>query len=94
MVDAIEPRPSFIIGINHIPWGDLGIGIGEHFIFGFAVFNPKPPGFQVHIAEFPAFQRVFDTLPEPVLLLFVTHRKPVLDQNDPGMDQRLLKAGT
>ena len=94
VMNGIEPGPPLVVGINYKPGCSFGIGIGEHLVLGLAVFDPPAPGFQVHGAEFPTLQGVGDSLSEPGFLLFIAYREPVFDQDNPGMNQHFLEAGT
>ena len=48
---------------------------------------------QIHGAQLPLLERIFDTHLEPGLLLFVGDREPVFDQDDAGTDEHSLEIG-
>src|SRR4029453_11986938 len=93
VADAVEPGPALVVGLHHPPGGLLGVGVVEHVVLGPRVLHPQLARLEVHGAELPAPGRVGDAALEPVLLLGVGDREPVLDEDDPRAQQHPLELG-
>ena len=87
-------RAALVVRLDHVPRSLLDVGVGEHLVLGFRVVHPPCPGLEVHGAELPALAGILDASLETALLLLVTHREPVLDEDDAGGDQHPLDLGT
>src|SRR6201982_3892759 len=84
--DAIQPRAPPVLGTDEVPGRMLGIGGLEHQIARFRIVIPAPIGFDVHRAQLPLPQGSVNPCIEPQLLLLHAGLEPVLDQDDPGVD--------
>lgn len=91
MSDTIEPCAFLTVGVNHIPWALLCVGVSEHYVLSTRIVHPMVARFNIHRAQLPALDRVSYTLLESFLLFFIVHRKPVFDQNHAGTDEHLLE---
>jgi hypothetical protein len=89
--DAVEPGAPLVVGLHHVPRGLGGVGVQEHGVLGPRVVDPPLPGLQVDGAELPSPERVVHPALEPPLLLLVADREPVLDEDDPVLDELVLE---
>ena len=83
-------RPSLDVVIHDMPRRPSGVGGGEHRVPRPAVVVMAAVGLQVHGGELADLARVLDPALEPPGLLVDVDVEPVLDQDDPVVDHRLL----
>src|SRR5919112_4571712 len=91
VADHVEPGALLDVGLDHPPGGLGDVGGGEHGVLGAGEVDPAVARLEVHGAELPALGRVLEPRLEPLLLLGVAHREPVLDHLDAAADQRTLE---
>jgi len=82
---------ALVLGVDHVPGRLRRVAVEEHEVLGPGVVGPPLAGLEVHFAQPPPSERVVDPAPEPALLLGVAHRRPVLDQDDPVLDEQALE---
>src|SRR5262245_59990228 len=88
--DAVQARPALVVGVHHPPGALRGVRGREHGVPGPREIVPAAVRLQVHRAELPDLARVVDALLEPLGLVGHAHLQPVLDQDDPRVDDRPL----
>ena len=93
MVNAIQARPLFIDRIHNPPGRFRDMGAGQHLFLGFGVILPPAARMQIHGAELPLLERIFDAHLEAGLLFLVGDGEPVFDQDDAGPDEHSLEIG-
>ena len=93
-MDAVQPRPLLVVRVHHVPRRLRDVAHREHPVLGLGIVHPARARLEVHRAELPALRRIVDPRPEPLLLLFVRHREPVLDEDDARPHQHALELRT
>src|ERR1019366_2877746 len=93
MRDAIQTSSALVVAFDRPPGGLLDIGMMEHLVLGLGIFHPLGHRLKIHRTELPPACRVSRPLLEALLLLLVTHREPILEQDDAGADQQALEFG-
>src|ERR1700722_7087004 len=88
--DDIESAALLILIVRDEPWRPCGVGGCKHGIAGPRVVIPAAVGLQVQIRQLPDLAWVVDPTLQPSGLFFGADLQPVLDQDDAGVDDRLL----
>jgi hypothetical protein len=91
MGDHVDPRPPFVVALDDVPVRLRDIGVHEHLVLGAGVVLPPGDRLQVHRGELPARIGSCSRDLEPVLLLVVADREPVLAQQDAVLDEQPLE---
>src|SRR5947209_3835239 len=91
---TVQSSTSLVIGFDGVPRRLFDVRVFEHFVFGLRVFHPFLSGVDVHLAQLPAPSWVAGALVEAALLLLVTDREPILQQDDARADEHALKFWT
>src|SRR5271169_4946790 len=91
MGNAIEPGSLLVVGVHHVPWAQLGIGLGKHVVLGPRIVDPMLARCYIHGAKLPSLDRIAHAVLEAHFLLLVVDRKPVLYEDDARANQHLLK---
>ena len=94
MPDDIQPGAFLVFRINHVPRCLLDVGDGEHLVLSARVLGPSRSGLEIHRAELPSLGWIFHAVLKSPFLLFIAHRKPVLDQDDASAHQHSFKLRT
>src|SRR5262245_22687803 len=84
VANAIETRFLLVHRLDNPPRGFRNVRALQHDLFRRRVILPAPSRLQIHGAQFPLLERIVDTHHEPEMLLVITNRKPILDENDAG----------
>ena len=86
MPDAVEPGTFFVVAGEDVPRGVAGVGGLEHHVAGAGIFVPFLAGGEIHGAELPLADGVFDSGPEAALLFLVGNFKPIFHELDAAID--------
>src|SRR5580704_18447276 len=93
MSERIQPRPPLIVGMHDIPRRPRGVGREEHLVACPRVVEPAGIRFEIHVGQLPDLAPVVDAPLQAPRLLFGADLQPILQQNDPGIDDDLLEYG-
>src|SRR5271166_6031628 len=94
MRDTVQARPPLVVGANDIPRGMFAVGCIEHQVPGTGEVIPPAKGLQVHGTELPLTDLVVDARLKAALLLRLSDFQPVLDEDNPRVDDVLLHLRT
>src|SRR5215471_11048143 len=68
----------------------FGVGGIEHAVSRAGIFVPTPVRLQVHRAQLPLAERVFDARSKPAFLLFLSDLHPIFNEDDSAIYHVLL----
>src|SRR5499433_3915127 len=88
MRNAIQPGSLFVIRADDVPGSVLTVGRFQHAIARARVIVPAAEGFQIHRAELPLPEWIFDPRLETALLFFLANL-----QGDPVVHDIFLDGG-
>ena len=91
VADDVQPAALLVVGVRDVPRRPCGVGRGEHRVPRPRVVVPAAVRLQVHVRQLPDLPRVVDPALQAAGLLVGADLEPVLDQQDPGVDHRLLE---
>ena len=91
VVDAVDARGLLVVTLDDVPPSFGDVRVDEHLVLRPRELDPVLARLQIHRAELPAAHRVVDPGLEAALLLFVAHREPVLQQDDPVFHEHPLE---
>ena len=86
-----KPRPRLVVGLHHVPGRLRDVRVDEHLVLRAREIDPVRSGEQVRLGQLPTAHRVVDARAEPAFLFLVRNGEPVLQQDDPVLDQEPLE---
>src|ERR1039457_3926506 len=91
MRKAVKTGPLLVVRFDDVPGGLWRVGVHEHYVLGARVLDPAEPGLEVDLAQLPVFERVVQAKLKAPLLLLVADGEPVLDKDQPRVDEQLFE---
>src|SRR5262249_14379845 len=89
--DHVDPRAPLVVALHPLPRRLGHVGVHEHLVLGPRVVLPAGDGLQVEPGELPLPERVLQPGHQPLLLLLVADREPVLAEQDAVLHEQSLE---
>src|SRR6516162_6217855 len=90
MRNAVKACSPLVVGTHNVPGRVFSVGRLQHHVAGTGIVVPTSPRFNVHRAEFPLPQWVFDACLKASRLLILSHFQPEFDKLDSAIHYELL----
>src|SRR4029078_5719558 len=91
--DRVQPRGALVVRAENVPRREVRVGLLEHAIPRLRVIVPALQRGQIHRAQLPLPEGIFNAPLEPATLLVWAHLEPELDEGDAPLDDEVLDLG-